>query len=167
MPTLFDDPHALARVGQSIGCSRWIEVSQQRISDFGRLTEDPDPMHIDPAFAAAHSPYGETIAFGFLTVSLLTAMVNDVLPRPDDEVSTLNYGFDRLRLVSPVRVGRRLRGHFVLKAIGLRSPTQYRTTIGVSVEIEGEARPALVADWLFATNVRRDRVLLPAPAATP
>lgn len=167
MLPLFDDPMALTRVGQPIGSSRWIDVPQQRITDFGHLTEDPDPMHIDPGWAASHSPYRETIAFGFLTVSLLTAMVNDILPRPADEVSTLNYGFDRLRLLSPVRVGRRIRGHFTLKALELRSPTQYRTVIGVSVEIEGEDKPALVADWLFVTNVRRDRTLMPSPAAAP
>lgn len=167
MPLIYDDPQVLARVGRAIGTSRWLEVPQQRITDFGLLTEDPDPMHIDAAWAAAHSPYGQTIAFGFLTMSLLTAMVNDVLPRPADEVSTLNYGFDRLRLLSPVREGRRIRGHFTLKRIELRSPTQFRTVIGATVEIEGEAKPALVADWLFITNVRRPRAPLAAATATP
>lgn len=164
MLNLFEDPDALARVGQPIGTSRWIDVTQERITGFGHVTEDPDRMHIDPAWASANSPYGETIAFGFLTVSLLTRMINDVLPRPEDEVSTLNYGFDRLRLLSPVRVGRRVRGHFVLKSLSLRSATQYRAVFGVTVEIEGEDKPALVADWLSATNVRAPRTLAPTPA---
>jgi acyl dehydratase len=162
MLNLFEDPHALARVGQPFGTSCWIEVPQRRITEFGYITEDPDPMHIDPDWAAAHSPYGETIAFGFLTVALLTRMINDVLARPRDEVSTLNYGFDRLRLLSPVRVGRRIRGHFVLKSLELRSPTQYRAVFTVTVEIEGESKPALVADWLSATNVRHARAPLDA-----
>lgn len=156
----FEDPLILSRLGQPLGTSRWIEVPQQRITDFGHTTEDPDQMHIDPDWAAQHSPYGETIAFGFLTVSLLTRMVNDVIARPSDEVSTLNYGFDRLRLLSPVRVGRRIRGHFVLKELALRSPTQFRANYGVTVEIEGETKPALVADWLSITNVRDARTPL-------
>ena len=106
MIKLFEDRHVLAQLGQPIGTSRWIDVPQQRITDFGHITEDPDLMHIDPAWAAEHSPYGKTIAFGFLTVSLLTRMANDVIQRPGDEVSTLNYGFDRLRLLSPVMVAR-------------------------------------------------------------
>ena len=163
---LFDDPQVLAHLGQTIGTSRWIDVPQQRITDFGHTTEDPDPMHIDPAWAAAHSPYGQTIAFGFLTVALLTRMANDVIQRPTDEVSTLNYGFDRLRLLSPVMVGSRIRGHFVLKELALRSPTQFRANYAVSVEVEGQDKPALVADWLSITNVRQARQpLVPAPAA--
>ena len=162
MIRLFEDRDVLARQGQHIGTSRWVDVPQQRITDFGHNTEDPDPMHIDPSWAAAHSPYGVTIAFGFLTVSLLTSMVNRVITRPKDEVSTLNYGFDRLRLISPVRVGRRLRGHFVLKDHTLRSPTQFRSVYGVSVEIEHEDKPALVADWLAITNVAEPREALHA-----
>lgn len=165
MLNLFEDPNALARIGQPIGTSNWIDVTQRRITDFGHITEDPDRMHIDPQWAAANSPYGETIAFGFLTVALMTRMINDVLARPSDEVSTLNYGIDRLRLLSPVRVGRRVRGSFVLKALELRSPTQYRAVFAVTVQIEGEEKPALVADWLSATNVREPRVLNPVAAA--
>lgn len=165
MINLFEDRQVLSHLGRTIGTSRWIDVAQQRITDFGHVTDDPDPMHIDPAWAAAHSPYGKTIAFGFLTVSLLTRMANDVIRRPADEVSTLNYGFDRLRLLSPVMVGSRLRGHFVLKEFELRSPTQFRANYAVTVEIEGQQKPALVADWLSITNVRDDRLPL-APAVT-
>jgi acyl dehydratase len=164
MINLFEDRHVLAHLGQRIGSSRWIDVPQQRITDFGHITEDPDLMHIDPAWAAEHSPYGKTIAFGFLTVSLLTRMANDVIQRPADEVSTLNYGFDRLRLLSPVMVGSRIRGHFVLKELQLRSPTQFRANYAVTVEIDGQQKPALVADWLSVTNVRQERLPL-APAS--
>lgn len=163
--SLYEDEGALSRVGGEIGVSRWIEIGQQRITDFGRITDDPDRMHIDPDWAAQHSPFGQTIAFGFLTVSMLTTMVNEIIARPGDEVSTLNYGFDRLRLLSPVLVGSRIRGRFVLKDIALRSPTQFRTVYTVTVEIEGQAKPALVADWLFVTNVRTPRTLQPVVGA--
>lgn len=159
MIKLFEDENALAYVGKEIGVSRWIEVPQQRITEFGIVTEDPDIMHIDPEWAAVHSPYGKTFAFGFLTVSLLTCMANELVERPSDEVSTLNYGFDRLRLLSPVLVDSRIRGHFVLKDLSLRSPTQYRAVYNVTVEIEGAVKPALVADWLLITNVRNERRL--------
>lgn len=163
MIKLYEDENILSFLGREIGVSRWIDVSQTRITEFGHITEDPDRMHIDPEWAAVHSPYGKTFAFGFLTVSLLTRMVNDVVARPDDEVSTLNYGFDRLRLLSPVLVDSRVRGHFLLKNLSLRSPTQFRAVYTVTVEIEGQDKPALVADWLSVTNVRNERQLrLPA-----
>lgn len=169
MLNLFEDRHVLGKLAQTIGTSRWIDVPQQRITDFGHITDDPDQMHIDPTWAAVHSPFGQTIAFGFLTVSLLTRMANDVIARPRDEVSTLNYGFDRLRLLAPVLVGSRIRGVFVLKELALRSPTQFRANYGVTVEIEGQPKPALVADWLSITNVREARqpLVLPADADQP
>jgi acyl dehydratase len=160
MIKLFEDDNALAYLGKDIGTSRWIEVTQKRITEFGHITDDPDKMHVDPEYAAEHSPFGKTFAFGFLTVSLLTRMVNDVVARPSDEVSTLNYGFDRLRLLSPVLVDSRIRGHLVLKALSLRSPNQFRAVYTVTVEIEGGVKPALVADWLSVTNVANTRLPL-------
>lgn len=159
MIPLFEDPKALSWLGREIGLSSWLPIDQRRITDFGLNTDDPDRMHIDPEWAATHSPFGKTIAFGFLTVSLLTAMANQIVRRPSDEVSTLNYGFDRLRLLSPVLVGSRIRGRFVLKDLALRSPTQYRSVYAVTVEIEGQDKPALVADWLSVTNVAQPRQL--------
>lgn len=167
MIRLYDDENAFSLIGKEIGVSRWIPITQERITDFGINTDDPDPAHIDPAWAAGHSPYGTTIAFGFLTVSLLTTMVNEIIARPRDEVSTLNYGFDRLRLLSPVRAGSRIRGRFVLKELTLRSPTQFRAVYGVTVEIENESKPALVADWLCATNVRNGRSARIEPTVAP
>lgn len=167
MINLFEEADPLKYLGVELGVSRWIDVTQQRITDFGHVTEDPDRMHIDPAFAAEHSPWGKTFAFGFLTVSLLTRMINDVVARPSDEVSTLNYGFDRLRLLSPVLVDCRIRGRIVLKDLCLRSARQFRAVYSVTVEIEGQERPALVADWLSVTNVAADRVLGDRPVHEP
>jgi acyl dehydratase len=167
MIKLFEDDNALTYLGKEIGTSRWIDISQQRITEFGHVTEDADRMHIDPEWAAVHSPFGKTFAFGFLTVSLLTRMVNDIVARPSDEVSTLNYGFDRLRMLSPVLVDSRIRGHLVLKALSLRSPTQFRAVYTVTVEIEGGAKPALVADWLSVTNVATARLPLRGATSLP
>jgi acyl dehydratase len=167
MIRLFEDNNVLDYLDKEIGVSRWIDVTQQRITEFGHVTEDPDRMHIDPEWAAVHSPFGKTFAFGFLTVALLTRMVNDIVARPTDELSTLNYGFDRLRMLSPVLVDSRIRGHLVLKALSLRSPTQFRAVYAVTVEVEGSAKPALVADWLSVTNVANVRQPLRDARALP
>jgi acyl dehydratase len=163
MIKLYELDNVLAHMGQEIGLSSWLDVTQQRITGFGEITLDPDRMHIDPQWAATHSPFGKTFAFGFLTLSLLTFMVNEVVARPADEVSTFNYGFDRLRMLSPVLVDSRIRGRFVLKDVSLRSPTQFRVVYTVTVEIEGQAKPALVADWISLTNVANARRPLQAP----
>ena len=133
--------------------SKWVAVDQALISAFGHASLDPDPMHTDPEWARANGPYGGTIAFGFLTISLLTHLLHDALAVDASATSwreglSMNYGFDRLRLVEPVRAGDRVRGLFVAK--GSRRDTRGRTvrTLGCTVEIEGRDRPALVADWL-------------------
>src|SRR5689334_1995300 len=99
--------------GEDLGRSSWIDVTQQLVSSFGKSTLDADPMHIDPDWAREHTPYGGTIAFGFFTVSLLTHMLHDTLGtsparEPADQGYFMNYGFDHLRLVSPVPVGSRV-----------------------------------------------------------
>ncbi len=157
MIKLYELDNALDYLGKEIGLSNWVQVTQQRITGFGEVTLDPDRMHVDPVWAAKHSPFGKTFAFGFLTVSLLTCMVNEVVARPADEVTTFNYGFDRLRMLSPVLVDHRIRGRFVLKDLSLRSPTQFRVVYAVTVEVEGQTKPALVADWISLTNVAQAR----------
>lgn len=133
--------------------SDWLTVTQDMISVFGENTLDPDPMHIDPDWAARNGPFGGAIAFGFLTVSLLTKLFYSAQGRlheqdPAKDGLVLNYGFDRLRLVSPVRAGARIRGSFTLKSRKRDEKARIVSTIGCIVEIEGADRPALVADWL-------------------
>ena len=136
-----------------IRVSDWLTVTQDMISVFGENTLDPDPMHIDPDWARHNGPFGGAIAFGFLTISLLTKLfysAQGLLHEQDsaNDGLVLNYGFDRLRLVSPVPAGARVRGSFTLKS---RKPDEKRrivSTIACVVEIEGADRPALVADWL-------------------
>ncbi len=136
--------------GQEVGCSDWILVDQAMIDGFGAVTLDPDPMHIDPDWAAA-GPFGGTIAFGFLTISLLTPMMHSAMgtaPRKESAGHYLNYGFDRLRLVAPVPVGSRIRGRFVKLRQGEDEKGRLLSTFEATVEIEGAERPALVAEWL-------------------
>ena len=132
--------------------SDWIAVEQDRISAFGEITEDPDPHHVDPEYAAEHSPWGRTISFGFLTMSLMTPMLYQIYRYPMDGGSgdgyPASYGFENVRLVAPVLSGSRIRGHFTVKDVRDRKPGQRQVTFGCRVEIEGETRPALVGDWL-------------------
>ena len=141
------------RIGEEIGVSPWFLIDQARIDAFAEATVDPDPMHVDPAWCAAHSPFKTTIAFGFLTVSLLTHLSHQAIgwissTHADNGGYALNYGFDRLRLVSPVPVGSRIRARFTLLEWSEVRPGESRVKYGVTVEIEGTERPAVVAEWL-------------------
>ena len=102
-----------AKVGQSLGASDWVEVSQDRISAFADATDDHQFIHIDPVLAA-QTPFGGTIAHGFLSLSLLSRMAADVMQVPDTTKMAVNYGLDRVRFLAPVKAGKRVRGHFTL-----------------------------------------------------
>ena len=141
------------KVGQPIGTSAWLTVDQPLIDRFAAATLDPDPMHIDPGWCEANSPFRTTIAFGFLTTSLLTHFSHQALgwvntTGADDGGYALNYGFDRLRLIEPVPVDSRIRAHFTLLEWTEVRPGEVRSKYGVTVEIEGNRRPALAAEWL-------------------
>ena len=132
---------------QPLGQSDWIVVDQNRIDQFADCTEDRQFIHVDPV-AASESPLGGTVAHGFLTLSLVSRMCLDLLPDADAAGMVLNYGLDRVRFLSPVRAGSRVRAVGVLKERVEKKPGQVLTRIGVSVESEGQDKPALVADWL-------------------
>jgi acyl dehydratase len=104
-------------------------------------------LHVDPA-AAANTPFGGAIAHGFLTLSMLSAMAYDAVPRVEGVAMGVNYGFDKIRFVAPVLAGARIRGHFKLKAVTKRSGAEWQMRNGVEVEIEGGSKPALIAEWL-------------------
>lgn len=132
--------------------SDWHTIDQLRINEFGRITDDPDPTHIDPEWARAHGPWGGTIAFGFLTISMLTPMVYDVFDiRFDGSASChhASYGFNRLRLVEPVPAGSRIRAHVTVKDVVPRKPGQSLIVLDITVDIEGHERPALTTEWLL------------------
>jgi acyl dehydratase len=136
-----------SRVGSEIGISDWILVDQGRIDAFADVTEDPQFIHVDPKAAAA-TPFGGTIAHGFLALSLLSRMAGDAMLRPDGVKMGVNYGFDKVRFLAPVRSGSRVRGRFRLDRFDEKRPGQYQFTHTVSVEIEGEDKPALIAEWI-------------------
>jgi len=142
-----------ARPGDHLGTSAWLLIDQARIDQFAAATSDPDPMHVNPEWCARESPFRTTIAFGFLTLSLLTHLSHQALgwdssTGADDGGYGLNYGFDRVRLVEPVPVNSRIRAHFTLIERREVRPGEVRNKFGVTVEIEGRERPALVAEWL-------------------
>ena len=135
------------RIGTEIGVSSWILVDQPRIDAFAEATEDRQFIHIDPA-AAAQTPFGGTIAHGFLTLSLLSRMAADAMLIPDGVKMAVNYGLDRVRFLAPVRSGKRMRGRFTLDSVEEKGPGQVLMHHTVTVEIEGEDKPALTAVWL-------------------
>jgi acyl dehydratase len=135
-------------VGQEIGVSSWHRVDQGRINDYADVIEDHQFIHVDPERAQRETSFGATVAHGFLTMSLLSIMSYEVMPVISGTTMGINYGFDKLRFVSPVRSGARVRGRFKLTEAKLRKPKELQSHTHVTVEIEGEEKPALVADWI-------------------
>jgi acyl dehydratase len=128
--------------------SRWFPITQARVDAFAEATEDRYFIHTDPARAAAETPWGGTIAHGFLTASLLSAMAYDAVPRVREAKHGVNYGFDRLRFVSPVPTGSNVRGRFQLDTVDRSKPGEVTLRWSVTIEVEGGSRPAIVADWI-------------------
>ena len=135
-------------VGKEIGVSSWHLVDQARINAYADVIEDHQFIHVDPERAKKETAYGTTVAHGFLTMSLLSIMSYEVMPVIEGTTMGVNYGFDRLRFMSPVRAGSRVRGRFTLLEATLRKPKELQSRTNVTVEIEGEQKPALVANWL-------------------
>ena len=136
-----------AKTGMEVGVSSWLSIDQARIDEFADATDDHQFIHVDPE-AAAKTPFGGTIAHGFLTLSLLSRMAADAMLVPDGVKMAVNYGFDRVRFLAPVKSGKRVRGRFTLDSIEEKAPGQWLLRHTVSVEIEGEDKPALIAVWL-------------------
>lgn len=135
-------------VGKEIGVSRWIAIDQSRIDAFGKLTEDLYFIHMDPERAKKETPFGGAIAHGFLTLSMLSAMAYDALPDLEGRTMGMNYGFDKIKFLSPVPAGSRVRAHFVVGAATAKSDRELVIRYDVTVEIEGKPKPALAAEWL-------------------
>lgn len=135
-----------AKVGETIGTSSWFLLDQERINHFADTTEDHQFIHVDPEAAKA-TPFGQTIAHGFLTLSMLAPMMAE-MDQPVVKMS-VNYGFDKVRFLSPVKSGKRIRGHIKLLEMTEKRPGQWQQRVEVTVEIEGEDKPALLAEWIF------------------
>lgn len=135
-------------VGKSLGTSEWVIVDQDCINTFADTTGDHQFIHVDPE-AAKMTPFGGTIAHGFLTLALLPKFSEQPGILLEGVKMGFNYGFDKMRFLAPVKSGAKVRGHFSLKSYDEKRPGQFLITYGVSVEIEGEDKPALSADWLI------------------
>jgi acyl dehydratase len=134
-------------VGKEVGVSDWLEISQERINQFADVTEDHQFIHVDPE-AAKMTPFGTTIAHGFLTLSMLSKLASGSVLILDGVKMGVNYGFDKIRMVNPVKSGQKIRGRFTLMSADQKMPGQWSFKYAVKVEAEGEAKPALVAEWL-------------------
>lgn len=135
-----------SRVGQEVGVSPWVEITQQRIDTFARAIEDFQWIHVDPE-RAKRSPFGKTIAHGFLTLSLLSHLAEMTFGFTDRRMG-INYGLNRVRFTSPVPVNSRVRARFTLQKYEPIEGNGVQVTWNVVVEIEGADKPALVAEWL-------------------
>lgn len=136
-----------ALTGREVGVSGWLPLTQDMIDGFAELTGDRQYIHVDPA-RAAETPFGGTVAHGFLTLSLLSRFAYEARPRLKGTAMSVNYGFDRLRFVAPVPAGSRVRGRFRLSNVETTAPGEITLSWQATVEIEGAERPALVADWI-------------------
>ena len=136
-----------ATVGTDLGVSDWITIEQDRVNQFADVTEDHQFIHVNPEMAKM-TPFGGPIAHGFLTLSFLSKFSEQGGLVIEGVKMGVNYGFEKVRFLAPVKVGKKVRGHFKLKAADEKRPGQYLLTYEVTVEIEGEDKPALVADWL-------------------
>jgi len=140
-------------VGKEVGLTDWIEVDQERINQFADATGDHQYIHLD-AERAAQTPFGTTIAHGFLTLSLLSMLsgMGGGL-KLENTVMGINYGLDKVRFLNPVKSGAKIRARFVLASAEEKKPGNYLLKHNVAVEIDGEDKPALIAEWLGMTVV--------------
>ena len=145
----FAHPNEMAKyVGQEIGVSDWVEVSQERINQFADATGDHQFIHIDEEKAKL-TPFGGTIAHGFLTLSMIPYLsANSDMPRVDGIKMAVNYGGNKTRFIAPVRSGKRIRGHWKLVEMDEKRPGQWQQTVEITIEIEGEDKPALICEWM-------------------
>ncbi len=146
MPTAKQDEIA-DYVGKQTGTSDWAMIDQERINQFADVTEDHQFIHVDEE-AAKMTPFGGTIAHGFLSLSMLSKLAAGNVLVVDGVKMGVNYGFEKVRFINPVKSGQRIRGHFTLMSADQKVPGQWAFKYGVKVEIDGEEKPALVAEWL-------------------
>ncbi len=140
-----DDYRAL--IGTEVGVSDWVLVDQAKIDAFAEVTGDHQFIHVDPV-AAAKTPFGTTIAHGYLTLSLCSVFAYGAMPGIAGAKMGVNYGLNKVRFMAPVKSGKRVRGRFTLTAVDTRPDGGFQSTVAVTVEIEGETKPALIAEWL-------------------
>ena len=137
--------------GADQGYGEWFEVDQNRINDFADATIDHQFIHVDPERALEETPFGGTIAHGFLSLSLLvhlTASLPVAIPKMEGQLMGINYGFEKIRFINPVLAGARIRAQSKISSVELKEPTAVNITRTITVEIEGQNKPAIVAEWI-------------------
>ncbi len=137
-----------ARIGTETGLSDWVTIDQNRINVFAEITEDPQWIHTDPVRAAAETPFGGTIAHGFLTLSMASKFSIETFTKFEGQTMGINYGFNKVRFLSPVCAGDRIRGRFVLQTVTQKSTKNLLQEHQLTIEIKGKDTPALVCNWL-------------------
>lgn len=149
MPLVLENPNSLAElVGREIGVTDWSTITQDLIQQFAEVTGDRQWIHLDPDRAKRDSPFETTIAHGFLTLSLLSHSIRQVIEIQNGVGMTVNYGLNRVRFPAPVRVDSRIRSHFVVQSLK-RVPGALEVVFGVSIEVEGSDKPCCVAEWVL------------------
>jgi acyl dehydratase len=140
-------------IGQEVGITEWLEIDQERINKFADATVDHQYIHVDPE-RAAQTPFGTTIAHGFLTLSLMSMFrsMNGGI-KLENAVMGINYGLDKVRFINPVKVGNKIRARFELISAEEKKPNHYLMKHNVTIDIDGEEKPALIAEWLGMTVV--------------
>ena len=149
MPLVLESLKSLEElVGREIAVTDWLTVTQERIQQFAEATEDRQWIHVDPERARRESPYGASIAHGFLTLSLLSYFVRRAIQLPSEVQRTINYGLNRVRFPAPVRAGKKIRAHVHLKSYR-ELPDSVEAAFDVSIEAEGSQKPCCVAEWIL------------------
>lgn len=148
MTNMITRKEMIASKGRELGVSDWFTMDQPRIDSFAEVTEDRQFIHIDPV-RAADTIFGGTVAHGMLTLSMMSGMAYGALPLIEGQSASVNYGFEKVRFITAVKSGARIRGRFVLADATIRGGDKLMTRFDVVVEIDGESRPALTADWLI------------------
>ena len=136
------------KIGTIVGQSDWVNINQKLIDDFANLTMDNQFIHIDPERALKETPFGSTIAHGFLILSLSTKLFVDVIGEIEGEKMGINYGFNKLRFVNPVKSNDKIRGVFKLKEVSRRNSNEILFTHDLTIEIKNVKKPAIVCEWL-------------------
>lgn len=141
-------------IGKEVGVTDWLEIDQARINQFADATGDHQYIHVDPV-RAAQTPFGTTIAHGFLTLSLMSMLsANNGGIKLSNAVMGINYGLDKVRFITPVKVGSKIRARFQLVSADEKKPKHYLLKHNVTIDIDGESKPALIAEWLGMTVVQ-------------
>jgi acyl dehydratase len=148
MPNVTRPETFAALAGEDLEPSEWMMITQERVNQFAAATNDHQFIHVDAARAGA-TPFGGTIAHGFLSLSLVTYLTESSMPVPEGTLMTINYGSDKVRYLAPVRVGRRIRARQTVLDVAEKEPGRWLVKTAVTIDIEGEETPAVIAEILF------------------